>query len=86
MLPVSLDCPFLIAPAVFTNVYSAVNTFISQWLMTYSLGNTINSNNTNERIVLIKIYILVKCVKAIGLETDCPQFHAGLCSNIVVRM
>ena len=55
MLPVSLEYLFLIAPSVFTNIYSAVNTVISQWLMIYSLGNTINLNNTNDRIVLVKI-------------------------------
>ena len=55
MLPVSLEYLFLIAPSVFTNIYSAVNTVMFQWLMIYSVGNTINLNNTNDRIVLVKI-------------------------------
>jgi len=28
MLPVSLDCPFCIAPSVFSNVYLSLNLFI----------------------------------------------------------
>jgi hypothetical protein len=30
MLPVSLDCPFLISPSVFSNVYSNTQIFIKQ--------------------------------------------------------
>ena len=31
MLPVSLDCPFLIAPLVFSNVYSVISGLQCQW-------------------------------------------------------
>ena len=74
MLPVSLDCPFLIAPSVFSNVYLH-HTLGDHRLYLPLLGSN-NKQNTQKHIFItiqqsnIYIYMYVSKYKQLKINTD----------------